>query len=355
MGHQIPGNPVFPIDFTIPDDGDARSASSVNVPFEALADRTAWLKANTTIVAEIEFIANGSFTWPFGATHAIFDGYGGGGGGGKGANGPATTHTAASGGGGGGGAIRRLEIVAPSTPVVGEQYDVTIGVGGAGGTSGSGANGGDTIVARTLGGIVARFRGAEGGQAGSTCEIEFGGPGTSGITQYAFGLGGSPIKRTLPSAGDVVAFNKHTFFNTTPQAGGNGYAQIFGADGDQFAAGNPAPSEDTVGGTGGTSGVVVGVTIIGGGGGGGGGAGPAASGGLGLSGGNGGNGSDAALSGSTSNGGAGTSAGATTGAGGGGGGGAGAVSSGPPVPGVGGNGGNGGSGYCRVIFIRREG
>jgi len=46
MGHQEAGNPaVFPVDFTVPDDSDDFDVTSVNVAFEALADRTAWLKA----------------------------------------------------------------------------------------------------------------------------------------------------------------------------------------------------------------------------------------------------------------------------------------------------------------------
>jgi hypothetical protein len=46
MSHQISGDPnSFPVNFSVPDDGDARTAASVNVAFEALADRTANLDA----------------------------------------------------------------------------------------------------------------------------------------------------------------------------------------------------------------------------------------------------------------------------------------------------------------------
>lgn len=38
------GNDTFPTGVTITDDGDNKSASSVDVPFEGLADRTKWLK-----------------------------------------------------------------------------------------------------------------------------------------------------------------------------------------------------------------------------------------------------------------------------------------------------------------------
>lgn len=34
----------FPTDVTLPSDGDPKDASSINVPLEGLADRTAWLK-----------------------------------------------------------------------------------------------------------------------------------------------------------------------------------------------------------------------------------------------------------------------------------------------------------------------
>lgn len=45
MGHQEAGDgSAYPVSFQIPDDGDSMNASSVNVAYEALADRTAWLK-----------------------------------------------------------------------------------------------------------------------------------------------------------------------------------------------------------------------------------------------------------------------------------------------------------------------
>lgn len=46
MGHQEAGSAAaYPIDYTIPDDGDDENAASVAVALEALADRTEWLRA----------------------------------------------------------------------------------------------------------------------------------------------------------------------------------------------------------------------------------------------------------------------------------------------------------------------
>ena len=46
MSSTYAGTDVFPATITIPDDGDAATASSVNAAFEGLADRTTYLKAN---------------------------------------------------------------------------------------------------------------------------------------------------------------------------------------------------------------------------------------------------------------------------------------------------------------------
>jgi hypothetical protein len=47
MSHLYDGDPTnFPTSLTLPDDGDQRDAASVNVPFEGLADRTAFLYSN---------------------------------------------------------------------------------------------------------------------------------------------------------------------------------------------------------------------------------------------------------------------------------------------------------------------
>lgn len=47
----IAGTNVFPIDFLAPDDGDSENATSVDIAFEALANRTAYLKASDVVKA----------------------------------------------------------------------------------------------------------------------------------------------------------------------------------------------------------------------------------------------------------------------------------------------------------------
>ena len=54
----------YPSDAALPDDGDARNASSVNVPFEAILDRTAWLRAAIPVFKIQEFTADGTWTAP---------------------------------------------------------------------------------------------------------------------------------------------------------------------------------------------------------------------------------------------------------------------------------------------------
>ena len=61
MGSQYAGNPAsFPVDFTIPDDGDPRNAASVNVAFEALGDRTAWLSTHREVYSVGDSIETGT-------------------------------------------------------------------------------------------------------------------------------------------------------------------------------------------------------------------------------------------------------------------------------------------------------
>jgi hypothetical protein len=51
MSTTYAGANVFPVGITIPSDGDAENASSVNVPIEALADRTVYLKAVAAVLS----------------------------------------------------------------------------------------------------------------------------------------------------------------------------------------------------------------------------------------------------------------------------------------------------------------
>jgi hypothetical protein len=50
MSHNYAGANVFPATIAMPDDGDPRNASSVNVPHEALADRTVYLKTRFDVL-----------------------------------------------------------------------------------------------------------------------------------------------------------------------------------------------------------------------------------------------------------------------------------------------------------------
>lgn len=53
------GNPAtFPASYNIPSDGDPADAASVNAAFEALGDRTAWLKARVTASAFVLILAD---------------------------------------------------------------------------------------------------------------------------------------------------------------------------------------------------------------------------------------------------------------------------------------------------------
>lgn len=49
MSSQYAGDEEFPIDYSIPSDGDEHKAAAYNVAFTALGDRTAWLKSHRTI------------------------------------------------------------------------------------------------------------------------------------------------------------------------------------------------------------------------------------------------------------------------------------------------------------------
>lgn len=57
MGSQYAGAPVYPSDFTIPDDGDPQNASTMNVALEAIGDRTAYMKVRTDRIEPLPNIA----------------------------------------------------------------------------------------------------------------------------------------------------------------------------------------------------------------------------------------------------------------------------------------------------------
>ncbi len=64
------GSETFPTSATIPDDGDDLTAASADVPFEALLDRTEWLKTHGILAAYQSAGAEGGilFTWTSTAT-----------------------------------------------------------------------------------------------------------------------------------------------------------------------------------------------------------------------------------------------------------------------------------------------
>jgi len=357
LSSQYAGNPAsFPIDFTIPDDGDAQDAASVDIAFEALGDRTAWLKAHLTNAGDRQIVtASGTITAPDGVVAAIITAYGGGGGGGPGAAGPDfDSDLLATGGGGGGGSVARTVVV----PIVaGEAYAVAIGAGGT-----SWNDGGDTTLTRvSTSTVLATFRGAEKGMqgaqnlaqlvghvtvSGSAQAIHFdslvSGGGITAIDLYSFGIGGGPVKpggaRLNSDARGSFERNQHS--SRAPSTGGRGLGANhpigFSVDGQ-----GEASPQGFIGGSAGTTGATN--IFFGGGSGGGGGAGP---GGNGTVGGNGG------IANSASNGAAGTNgsnAAANSGAGGGGGGGGGG---GNPNGGAGGMGGTGGSGGMTITWLR---
>lgn len=338
MGHQEAGDPaLFPADFTVPDDGDPKNASSWNVAFEALADRTAWLKAHSPRLQAVVFTATGSIVIPERVVAIIGAGWGAGGAGGRGGVVATGTSKGASGGSGGGGSEYRVSPPVPVTP--GETIDVVIGAGGSGLDANNNGNpGGDSKIQRA-GADLAVFPGAGGGVAGD---------GTTGAGGVAYAAPGLPVRpgagggitdyattggRTVTTSADVA--NLAALTPRPPGAGGFGFGATTMTQGGMRNAYGSG-----VGGAPGTVGATV-SSYLGGGGGAGGGAGPGGNGGAG------GNGPPGTAS--VGNTGAfGTAAAANSGGGGGGGGGAGGCAS---APSTGGTGGAGGSGKMTIFYV----
>lgn len=325
--------------FTIPSDGDARNAASVNVAFEMLADRTQFLAelVNNVQFQTQTFDSSSTYTTgPF-QTKALVYGYGGGGGGGGGLQGQsygsAGAQTTRSAAGGGGGAATPRWIVVTVTPNT--TYSIGIGAGGAGGPA--------ATVAMTAGqasglggspssfGSLVSFRGGGGGFA---CTANVAVASTTKRVQ-----GGPNIN--WPSLG-VVQTDENTFDTTVSgplvMAMGSGFGGV-GA----LAQGTGGEGMPALGGGGGGPGGFPGsddIGYFGGGGGGGGGGGNLGTGTFGGAGGGGGT-PLGPIAGSP--GGAGT---ANSGAGGGGGGGGPNYAFSGPAGGAGGAGGSG-----RVIVM----
>ncbi len=346
MSHPYSPSPVTLTTLTVPDDGDPRTAASVNGPMQQLADGLFALAAAAITPVVVEYDSNGTFTAPSNALpFAILEGCGGGGGGGGGGGNPGAD-AYASGGGGGGGAMLFTRVC---TIYPGEAHTVTIGSFGSGGTAGTAGNaGGDgspgstTIFQRTSPLTnLAKFRGAGGGHGGQL---------TPDPVTLIHGLGGSSIAPASTEANGILLSDTLRDY----YRGCSNYAQ-FGAHGitsnntqEEGYDGGPSP-EGFTGNSSGTSDTSASGSYHGGGRGGAGGSGPYASGGTGGDGGSpnnagGGSGGTAGLS-AQDVGGAGASP--NSGAGGGGGGAAGGAT-GTSVAGLGKSGSNG---RLRILYF----
>jgi hypothetical protein len=329
MSSQYAGDPdAFPSDFTIPDDGDAQDASSVNVAFEALGDRTAYLATKGLRVQVFTFNASGTFNAPANAAAiALAEGCGGGGGGGGGRN-HAAADTNVTGGGGGGGALRHLQ---PIVIVPGGAHAVVIGDGGDGGPAeGGGNNGEDTTLANPSAVELLRFPGAQAGANGH--------PNVGGASSYSFGEAGAPNRNALDY---FLTASTDPASNHTDGIQGHGGHGVSGGNNASTNPRNGSPQGSFVGGAPGTPNMTSSGSYRGGGCGGGGGAGGFGDGG------DGGDGGAPNNAGAAGNGADGTAGGANTGAGGGGGGSSGAST----TSGTGGAGGAGGSGRLKIYVL----
>lgn len=172
MAHQIAGNPnSFPVSFSIPDDGDARTAASVNVAFEALADRTAFIQGRVGKMEMVEFTSSGSWPVPDGVDKIFAELIGGGGGGGAGGHsggGGGTRHS----GGGAGGAAHLVHLLASVEP--GSSLQIVAGTGGTGAPANAsaqmnlhGGDGGSSSITWTDSLVQTHRRVALGGQGGT--------------------------------------------------------------------------------------------------------------------------------------------------------------------------------------------
>lgn len=363
------GDPTnYPTAITIPSDGDGPGikAADVNVAFEGLADRTAWLRAlaESIGIKVSVFTSSGTYVVPAGVTNVILIGYGGGGAGGRGEPGVTggTSPRSACGGGGGGGALL-LWGIASVTP--GASEAVYIGNGGTT-VDITRRDGEDT----TFGGSKFVARGARGGSGhflDDQASLDSLGPETFfDLTSTAYYFGGGSVRSGGASPGSPAADMLDRRRRKVPVVPGTSLGVLssiessallrastggFGTNDNLGNSDNPGTTRGTAslqgyeGGTGGTFGTAS--SYSGGGPGGGGGAGP---GGPGGAGGNGGNGPASGML-AGNNGTAGANATANSGAGGGGGGG-GSGDSGIVTAAVGGVGGNGGSGKLWVIAVR---
>ena len=209
-----------------------------------------------TLQTITSFTAGGNFVAT--STSARFVAAGGAGGGGGVTSGANSVGSA----GGGGGAVE--QIMTRNDLVIGRQYDVVIGSGGAGGAS-TGANGGvgtdTTVTDHVTSVVIFRAPGASGGQGSATTATRGG-----GLSITAPGGGGginlsvtTPIQgsqqggQSLNAGGDSGRF----FGGAVTAAGGGGGAGPRGpggAGGAGGAAGSAAPVANSAAGGGGAGG-----------------------------------------------------------------------------------------------------
>ncbi len=200
----------------------------------------------TTILAQttVPFTSSGTWTCPAGVTSIKVEAYGGGGGGGRGEGFSGDN----GGGGGGGGAYTVINTVTVSPAT---NYNITIGNGGAGGTSiQDGIDGNNTTA--TFGGTTITANGGKGGKnyiaisgtnmaggAGGTGGTNAGGNGFNGANNRSGGAGGSGGTTGIGSNGN----------NASGGAAGGGAA---GKGGDGSGSNNTAgQTGSTYGGGGG--------------------------------------------------------------------------------------------------------
>lgn len=305
MGSPYAGDPTsYPTAVPLVDDATPPTAAQLNVPYEGILDRTAWLRArhDARSWAPIEFTSSDTWTCPSTVTAVELDACGGSGGGGGGAGGWASESFAATGGGGGAGAPRSRRVVSVTPGVT---YAITIGASGLGGAGGAGASGGsdpgngffgeaggDTIFAVDGGAEIERWRGGRGGR---------GGRGAAG-DRHMYIPGGAPVNGTpvtgyIQTPVDESAWRQPLTTRFGPSYGGGSYSVIGSGAGSGSISTSQAESGadsiwGTVGGAPGDHGTTAGGTFpgsgyAGGGGGGGGGAGGFGAGDDGRAGGNG--------------------------------------------------------------------
>jgi len=176
---------------------------------------TVFSHAQTTVT----FTTSTTWTVPYGVASVAVECWGGGG------AGAGTGNSAGAGGGGGGGGYAKKNTYAVS---YGDVLNITIGAGGTGTSSATGANGGSTYVDK--GG--SKFVEAAGGNGANGANGGTGGTGATGDTKYTGGSGGNGKSASGDNAGggggsgagNTGAGNNGSNGTTGPATGGNGGA-----------------------------------------------------------------------------------------------------------------------------------